>query len=744
MFTVIIDIHCSIALQYFWQPRNNKFSIDNSFTPIKNENEWLRYYSDNTNLWSARQTGGVVVFDKNLNPLFSQKTIFKDNIISSFCKDNEGNILLGTFGEGIIVIPNLNLTTVEMPNVNTKITRITSSPNNIIFLGSQDGKVYQIDSINAADLIWSNQNKNIEFLKYFEENNALLIDGKNVVWLQLSSNKAIKKKWGSVKDVTQISKNNYLIATNKGVYSFNVLDNKKILLNGFENRSNCVGYNQKTKTIYAGTASGLKIGNETNTANFELNRTPLICRDILYFNDKIYVTTSKNGILIFKNNQLINNWTEENTLISNNVKHIKEYNGNLFISTEKGVQQLKANGKSLFILNKSNGLHTNNITDFEIRNEILWLTHQKGIQTINTKHLTSYINTPSISLTKILVNDSIYSPKNNNSYTYQQNKFEFYVSSISLKYEDEIQYMHQLVGIDNGWQTNSYANNKIEYKSLPPGNYLFQLKAKCRNKESEIVLYKFEITPPFWNTWWFYVLGILLFVTVTLLIYKKEIKKQRKKIQLKNELNASKLIAIQSQMNPHFIFNAINSIQDLILKGDIDNSYSYIIKFSKLVRQTLNFSDKEFIDIEDEVELLKIYLELEKLRFKSDFEYQIINKETDIQVPPMLVQPFIENAIKHGLLHKEGLKKLTIEFNKNKILTCTVTDNGIGRKKAQEIKDRKQKNHRSFSVNATKSRFEIMKSHYQQDLGVQFKDLIENEGAVGTKVIINMPFKQKY
>jgi len=230
-----------------------------------------------------------------------------------------------------------------------------------------------------------------------------------------------------------------------------------------------------------------------------------------------------------------------------------------------------------------------------------------------------------------------------------------------------------------------------------------------------------------------------------MLVFFILLKRQKRKVGLKNELNASKLIAIQSQMNPHFIFNAINSIQDLILKGDIDNSYNYIIKFSKLVRQTLHFSDKTFIDIEEEVELLKIYLELEKLRFKADFEYTInTNGIDDLQVPPMLVQPFVENAIKHGLLHKEGLKKLSISFYKNDALKCTVIDNGIGRKKAQEINKRQQKKYKSFSINATKNRFRIMKTHYQQDLGIQFEDLIENDEAIGTKVTINMPFERNY
>jgi two-component sensor histidine kinase/competence protein ComGC len=723
---------------------NDRFSIDDNFTPIRNKNERLRYYSNNENLWVSRQAGGVLVFDQNFKPLFEGKTIFRNNIISCTIKDNEGNILLGTFGEGLIVIPNVNLINTKMPTISAKITRITSSPNNTIFLGSQDGRIYQIDQKNNISTIWNHQNKNIEILEYFEENNSLLIDDKIPVILHLNSKKEQKKYWGAIKDVNRISKNKYMISSNRGVIYYYPISTTTKKINLFSERTNSIGYDANTKTIYAGTASGLKIGNEEIIHNFKLNRISLICRDIMYFNEKIYVATSKNGILIFKNNKLIDNWKIESGLISNTIKHIKKYEKNIFVSTDNGIQLLNQNGESLYILNKSNGLQNNNITDFEIRNNVLWLIHQRGVQSINIKHLVPYVYTPTINLRKILVNDSINTSIETSTFNYQQNKFEFYVSASSLKYKDEISYHHQLIGIDNGWQINSYINNKIEYKSLPPGNYTFKIKAICRNIESKTISYQFIIAPPLWNTWWFYLIVILIFIAITFFIFKQEIKKQKKKIQLKNELNASKLIAIQSQMNPHFIFNAINSIQDLILKGDIDNSYSYIIKFSKLVRQTLNFSDKEFIDIEAEIELLEIYLGLEKLRFKDDFEYSITCEANDIQVPPMLIQPFVENAIKHGLLHKEGIKKLDITFNKTEILHCTIRDNGIGRKKAQEIKDRQQKNHQSFSVNATRSRFEIMKSHYQQDLGVQFEDLIEKGEPNGTIVVITMPFKQKY
>jgi len=159
----------------------------------------------------------------------------------------------------------------------------------------------------------------------------------------------------------------------------------------------------------------------------------------------------------------------------------------------------------------------------------------------------------------------------------------------------------------------------------------------------------------------------------------------------------------------------------------------------------LTFSEPEFIDISDEIELLRIYLELEKLRFSDDFECKILEQNIeDVQVPPMLVQPYVENAIKHGLLHKTGRKILTIRFELTDNLYCIVTDNGIGRARAAEIKARQRKSHTSFATNATQKRIEIMQHHYKQTVGVQYIDLYENEKAVGTEVRITMPFRKKY
>ncbi len=228
-------------------------------------------------------------------------------------------------------------------------------------------------------------------------------------------------------------------------------------------------------------------------------------------------------------------------------------------------------------------------------------------------------------------------------------------------------------------------------------------------------------------------------------ITKMELEETRKRLEIEKQYRASELKAIRSQMNPHFIFNALNSIQDLVLKGNIENSYSYITMFSNLVRQTLTYSENEFIEFEQEIKLLELYLSLEKLRFKKDFHFEIVTNDIDdIMLPPFLIQPFLENSLVHGLLHKEGEKKLKITFELNENLICTIEDNGVGRERAKAIQERQRKTHDSFSTKAIQKRFEILSNVFNGNFGYTYQDVYENEQAAGTRIVLVIPVKHQF
>ncbi|CAL2076856.1 Histidine kinase [Tenacibaculum sp. 190524A02b] len=241
---------------------------------------------------------------------------------------------------------------------------------------------------------------------------------------------------------------------------------------------------------------------------------------------------------------------------------------------------------------------------------------------------------------------------------------------------------------------------------------------------------------------------LFLFMGTFLIVnyFKKQNKKNEFRLKLayveledkrRNELAHLQLKSLKAQMNPHFMFNAMNSIQALILKENKHEAYEYLTKFASLIRENLNMSEKSFVYFEEELSLLKKYLELEKLRFQNNFEYKISGIENirDIKIPSMIIQPFIENAIKHGLLHKtDGVKKVTIEFYQDEVLKCIVIDNGIGIQKSKEINILNNKE-ASFSTRAIHDRLGLLKDYYKTDIGFTYEKVKQ-----GTKVIIKIPY----
>ncbi|HNN31254.1 MAG TPA: histidine kinase, partial [Chitinophagaceae bacterium] len=237
----------------------------------------------------------------------------------------------------------------------------------------------------------------------------------------------------------------------------------------------------------------------------------------------------------------------------------------------------------------------------------------------------------------------------------------------------------------------------------------------------------------------------IFFTKLYLNISKNKIAEELKKSKLQEEARQSQLASLKAQMNPHFMFNALNSIQEYILLSDKRLANMYLGKFADLMRLILDQSNKEIISLEEELKILNLYLELEALRFEENFEYIIqkenIEDEAEINIPAMLIQPYVENAIKHGLLHKQGLKKISIHFKlqKNKLL-CVVEDNGIGRKRSGEINALRNKKYTSFATGATQKRLELLNQNNPNLIVVNYTDLtLNNTTYIGTKVSIVIP-----
>jgi len=226
----------------------------------------------------------------------------------------------------------------------------------------------------------------------------------------------------------------------------------------------------------------------------------------------------------------------------------------------------------------------------------------------------------------------------------------------------------------------------------------------------------------------------------------KKIEEQKKSVE--NEIVKVQLIALKAQMNPHFIFNSLNSIRAYVISNDIKMASDYLTKFSSLIRLILQYSSQNSISLKDELDALKLYVNLEQLRYRDDFGFEIkIDKAVDVnnwKVPPLILQPYVENAIRHGLSAKKGVKKLELNISENKShLIFRIKDNGVGRQYAKRIKKSETKEHISMAMDLTQKRIELADFSNSNSESITIVDLMEDGKQVGTEVIFKLPVNRE-
>ena len=329
--------------------------------------------------------------------------------------------------------------------------------------------------------------------------------------------------------------------------------------------------------------------------------------------------------------------------------------------------------------------------------------------------------------------------------SYLENFIEIELIGLHFASSHSVTYAYRLPGQSDAW-IDLEKNRVITLARLPPGNYT--LEARCASGDgiwsSPKKLLEIHIHPPFWRTSWFIALTSLALLTISYGLYQLRIKQIRQAEKVKAEFSKRiaeiEMKALRAQMNPHFLFNSLNSIRLLIDKGDNTNAKRYLTKYTQLVRQILNNSRKKLIRLDEELNTLQLYLELEKVRFKN-FIYDIIVEEgleTDfIEIPPMLLQPYVENAIWHGLMHKQhGDKQLIIEVKReNNLVSVIIADNGIGRAQARKLNTRSTSKKESLGLRISEDRLANLKELYGTDLRVEIHDL---QDPTGTQVEIGL------
>ncbi|MEM7040719.1 MAG: histidine kinase, partial [Bacteroidota bacterium] len=315
---------------------------------------------------------------------------------------------------------------------------------------------------------------------------------------------------------------------------------------------------------------------------------------------------------------------------------------------------------------------------------------------------------------------------------------------------EENKYQYRFSGYSNAW-IDVGTRRVVNLPNLDPGTYTFEVKAANNDGlwNPKIKRLTLQISPAWWQTTWFYLGLVLVSLLIVGLLIRQRINKIRTEARLKAEYE-KQLVEIQSaalraQMNPHFLFNCLNSINRFVTRNEPLMASEYLGDFASLIRRILNNSAENLISLAEELETIRLYIGMEQLRFEDKFEYvETLHPDVEVdfvRVPPMIFQPFLENAIWHGLMHKEGKGTLQLRIVQDEnYLTCVIEDDGIGREKAAQMKRKSATNYRSMGMQITEDRLNNLKKRADIDSVIEILDLSSDLGEVrGTRVTITVP-----
>ncbi len=577
-----------------------------------------------------------------------------------------------------------------------------------------------------------------------------------------------------VYEMVTVNENLYL-ATNRYVYSINTKKkfSPTLLTNGFyksieadknENLWLGGGYNglyidtklkeqiqfpqDRTYAIFPIDSSNILLGTVNGLYRFNFKTKEKIklikefnedVRDIKMSKDSTFwLATQNSGVFVIKNDNIVKIINTNNGLSSNNCRSLLIQDNHVWLATNKGLARINKENNEIKIISESIGLPSNEIHDIMYWNELIVAATSDGLAILKPdKEISNLCPILNISSVKIIEKDtsilSTYdlSPKQRNI------KIEF--DGVSFHNVNDIIFEYKMQGIDKHWIKTK--NNIAQYPSMPPGQYTFRVKTKGINSGwSEVKSIRFNLSKKFHEYSLFY---FLVFLGLSMLVfwYFREIKK---KDQVKKALHNSQLTALRAQMNPHFIFNSLNSLSYFIENGEKRVANKYVSQFSKLMRLILNNSDKAYIPLKEELDALRLYVSLEALRFDDDLFYVFdIGENIDenqVGIPPLLVQPYVENAILHGLKPKKGKKSLKIIIRQiREKVSIIVEDNGIGRHQSQINKAMNKQIYNSKAMGITSQRIDLININSKKSHNLIIEDLLDqNQNAMGTRVNLNL------
>jgi len=727
---------------------------------INSEIIWMSK-DDENNLWLGSMNGCYRY--RNCHIGSEHHKYLKDKSVSSVLKDHEGGYWFSTLHHGVYYSRNLDVMIHNTKHglITDQVEQVVSDSSNTIWIGynkpyvamlEKPGKISNI-TIQRDQMI----NQGISDLSYDKAKDGLWIArGEGLYFYDIKLAKIRSKPFypsvlGNVKCVFSEDHTLWFGLAQQYVKT----DKEKVVYQSCLDDQYCRRVEALYKlgdTIYIGTLGGLWRYHNNRYTHLGKN-DPLLYHRITAidtYKDNLILGTRGAGILIKQHSGVIQ-ITRKNGLISNSITALDQSKDYLWVATNRGLSRLALNSikeadYQIFNIDSRKGLPTSELNDICISDESVYLATKKGLVSFKVDQVKPNPVAPEVNITEIAINEKDTLVRSTYDLSSQQNYITIHYHAVSYKQAGNIRYRYKMQGLDSTWNISKSPSKT--FVTLPPGRYKFMVSASNEdniwNENPGSVI--FNIKKPFTATRGFYVMLILIIIAMVWAVFYIYGKISKRKKQLQRDINAYKQKMLRQQMNPHFIFNTLNSIQYFLLDDDTTSSLIYLTKFSKLMRIILDNSQYTFIPVEEEIRGLRLYLELESLRFESLFAFEIKIDESvnalEYKIPALMIQPYVENSIRHGLLHKKGAGYLLVQLKKReKSIHCIIEDNGIGRAKAEAIKIGKNYIKSSLGSKITSERIEILNSLYGEEIDVRYKDFYDDKGNPnGTRVEVFLPF----
>ncbi len=460
----------------------------------------------------------------------------------------------------------------------------------------------------------------------------------------------------------------------------------------------------------------------------------------------VWVGTQNNGLYLLQGDSIVLhvNHKEERLLLSNTIKALAVSNDKLYVGTNRGLATIvfdytKLHINRLAIINHNDGLLSPEVNDIKTRDSIVYVATYGGLVALNITGHTSQLSYRLSDLSVKNLRTNEYADIANATIPYSEKGIEFGFNTVALRFADEIRYRYKLDGFDNAWKITS-ANN-IQYTNIPPGEYSFIVSAfDSRGNRSPDFKLHVEVKPAMWQTSWFK--ALVTFVLLTLMFfglywYDQYTKKRTNaKLEHGRLVAKAKLEALRAQLKPHFIFNSMNAISDYLYNNKNEEATELLNGFAVLIRKGLRIAANDFTTIAEETSFLIQYLKLEQKKCDNcfDFQFDVEEKDYNIVIPSLVTQPFVENAIVHGVRNvkaRRALLQVSYALNNNDLI-CTITDNGVGIEKSLL-----HKKSDSLGTSISKNRIAYFSTGLGIDIDLKITDLSDIDAAnSGTQVVI--------